>query len=192
MRRMASSLVIYLASQSPRRRQLLKAHGYGCRVIPSTYIEKHESKSCPRDLVLKHALGKLQSAVIPRGARFVVAADTVVAFQGKVYGKPKDMNHAVRMLFRLTGNTHEVFTAWAMSDSKTKKRCLRSVRSRVTLRAMNKKQIHEYFKRMNPLDKAGSYAVQSKPSIVEHIHGSYSNVMGFPMEDFEKVIQKWI
>ncbi len=183
--------VIYLASQSPRRRQLLKKHGYGCFVIPSHYVEKHESRCCPRELVLKHAKGKLTDAVIPAGARFVVAADTVVAYRGRVYGKPANLADAVKMLTFLSGKTHEVFTGWAMRDLKTKKRCLRSVRSEVTLRPLTKAETTRYFQKMNPLDKAGSYAVQSRPTVVETIQGSYSNVMGFPMEDFEKVIQKW-
>lgn len=184
--------VIYLASQSPRRRQLLKEHGYGCVVIASHYVEKHESRCCPRELVLKHAKGKLIDAVIPPGARFVVAADTVVAYRGIVYGKPASLPSAVKMLTFLSGKTHEVFTGWAMQDLKTRKRCLRSVRSEVTLRPLTKEETSRYFKKMNPLDKAGSYAVQSRPTVVEAIQGSYSNVMGFPMEDFEKVIQKWL
>lgn len=189
---MASDLpAIYLASKSPRRRQLLRKAGYNCIVIPSEYIEVHEPLGCPRKLVLKHAAGKLKQAVAPSKARFVVAADTVVAFNQKIYGKPKNMRGAIQMLSRLTGKTHEVYTAWAMKDMKTGCRCLRSVRSLVTLKALTKAEIQKYFKRMNPLDKAGSYAVQSKPSIVDSIIGSYSNVMGFPMEDFEKVMQKW-
>jgi len=184
--------VIYLASQSPRRLELLKKSGYGCIVISSHYIEKHEARSCPRKLVLKHAKGKLVDAVVPPGARFVVAADTVVAHRGKVYGKPASLSDAVKMLTFLSGKTHEVFTGWAMLDLKTKKRCLRSVRSMVTLKPLTRPETSRYFKKMNPLDKAGSYAVQSRPTVVESIQGSYSNVMGFPMEDFEKVIQKWI
>jgi septum formation protein len=159
-------------------------------VIKSGYEERHESCSCPRELVLKHACGKLAEARVPKNARWVVAADTVVALDGRVYGKPSNLKQAVRMLSKLAGRTHEVYTGWAMLDALTGRRTRRVVRSRVTLRALSVPQIRTYFKKMNPLDKAGAYAIQSKPSVVESIQGSYSNVMGFPMEDFEKTIKR--
>ncbi len=182
---MPNKIIIYLASQSPRRRHLIRKAGYGCRVIPSSYVEKHESRALPRQLVLKHARGKLAQAKIPSGARFVIAADTVVALHGKVYGKPSNLKHAERMLKTLSGHTHDVYTGWAMRDLLSGRKTVRCVRSRVKIRELSKEAIRQYFKKMNPLDKAGSYAVQSRPSVVRFIDGSYSNVMGFPMEDFE-------
>lgn len=189
---MISKTVIHLASQSPRRSQLIRKVGYVCRVIESTYVEKHEPRAQPKVLVIKHAKGKLADARIPKGARFVVAADTVVALKGKVYGKPTSLDHAVRMLHTLSGNTHDVYTGWAVRDLKLGKTAVRCIRSRVTIRSLSKKEIQIYFKKMNPLDKAGSYAVQSKPSVVDSIQGSYSNVMGLPMEDFTKTLNRFL
>lgn len=180
--------VIYLASQSPRRSHLIRKAGYYCRVISSSYVEKHEHHSHPKALVIKHAKGKLAEAQIPPKARFVVAADTVVALNGKVYGKPKSLAHAKRMLKTLSGNTHDVYTGWAMRDLYSGKRTVRCVRSKVKMNPLLMREIEAYFKKMNPLDKAGSYAVQSRPSVVESIQGSYSNVMGLPMEDFQKTL----
>ena len=189
---MSDKTVIFLASQSPRRRYLIRKEGYSCKVISSAYIEKPDSRLSPRQLVLKHARGKLQSAKIPVQARFVVAADTVVALDGKVYGKPRSLGHACKMLGKLAGRTHEVYTGWAIHDTGSGKKLFRCVRSKVKIQKLSSQQIQSYFKKMNPLDKAGAYAVQSRPSIVEKINGSYSNVMGLPMEDFEKALSTLI
>lgn len=186
---MPEKALIYLASQSPRRSHLIRKAGYQCRVVPSSYIEKHEPYARPRTLVLKHARGKLSKAQVPLTARFVVAADTVVALRGKIYGKPAGLPQAERMLKKLAGNTHDVYTGWAIQDRQSKKKIFRCVRSQVKIYPLSQKEIKAYFKKMNPLDKAGSYAVQSRPSIVESIEGSYSNVMGLPMEDFEKTLR---
>lgn len=188
----SNPIVIYLASQSPRRSYLLRQAGYRCRVIVSSYVEKHEHYAVPRNLVVKHARGKLKEAHIPRLARFVVAADTVVALRGKVYGKPKNLTHAVRMLSKLSGNIHDVYTGWAIKDTATGEQSVRCVKSRVKIKSMSTPQIRAYFKKMNPLDKAGSYAVQSRPSVVEYIQGSYSNVMGLPVEDFQKILKQML
>jgi len=187
---MKNKITIYLASQSPRRSYLLRKADYVCKVIPSTYVEKHEAQASPRELVLKHTRGKLRLAKVPLCARFVVAADTVVAFRGKVYGKPANLKQAVEMLTKLSGHVHEVYTGWAIKDLVSGKRAVRCVKSRVKIHAMTALQIKKYFKKMNPLDKAGSYAVQSRPSVVEFIEGSYSNVMGLPMEDLEITLQR--
>ena len=161
-------------------------------MIPSSYVEKHEPHAQPRLLVLKHARGKLAAAKIPCGARFVVAADTVVALQGRIYGKPSNLSHAKRMLAALSGVAHEVYTGLAILDLLSGKQIRRCVKSRVKIRCMTSHDIDLYFKKMNPLDKAGSYAVQSRPSVVESIVGSYSNVMGLPMEDFQMTLRKLI
>lgn len=184
--------IIYLASQSPRRSYLIRKAGYECRVVASSYIEKNEPQARPGHLVLKHARGKLSAAKIPRTARFVVAADTVVALRGRIYGKPANLSDAKKMLAVLAGRTHQVYTGWAIHDLHSGKQIIRCVISRVKIRSMTSRDIDLYFKRMNPLDKAGSYAIQSRPSVVESIEGSYSNVMGLPMEDFETILQKLV
>lgn len=166
----------------------MRQYCYPYRLISSSYEETHETFSCPRQLVLKHARGKLAKARWPKNARWVLAADTVVALHGKVYGKPANLTQAAQMLGKLSGKTHEVFTGWALKDLSTGRRVSRCIRSYVSIRSLSKAQIKSYFKKMNPLDKAGAYAVQSKPSVVESIRGSYSNVMGLPMEDFESVM----
>ncbi len=179
--------MIYLCSTSPRRRALLKEKGIAYRLLKPRY---HETPIRSRSItkgVKHHALGKALSVtgLVPNG--LILGADTVVVFQNKAVGKPRNMKHAHEILTKLQGCTHSVVTAVAllkMKDSKIVKRAIFSVRSHVRLRKMGPSAIKDYFKRISPLDKAGAYAAQAVNAfpIVERITGSHSNVVGLPME----------
>lgn len=182
------ALVIILASGSPRRRVLLREAGIRFRVKSPPYVEKMEKGVSPKILVLRHARGKALS--VPADGT-ILAADTVVYFGGKIIGKPRNLSDARKTLQALQGKWHAVWTGVAILEKKKgRARFLRNfaVKTRVRLRALSDSEIRAYFRRINPLDKAGAYAIQSKHSIIESVRGSVSNAIGLPMEKISKIL----
>jgi septum formation protein len=113
----------------------------------------------------------------------VLAADTIVALGPKVFGKPSDLEDARRMLAQLVGKSHDVITGIAIVHAKRNRLISRTVRTGVKFRALSATEIEEYLKIAQSLDKAGAYAAQDSPGlIIEKIDGSFSNVVGLPME----------
>lgn len=180
-----AKLFIHLASTSPRRSELLSLTKLPFDIARSSYQEK-PLKLSPKKLVLAHAKGKTLKAIIRRKREnfqnIVLGADTIVCLRGKTLGKPSDMNHAFKMLKSLSGTTHIVYTGIAVYDLDHKKLWSGFSKTRVCLKKLPDKQIQNYFKHVSPLDKAGSYAIQSKPCIAKSWEGSFSNVIGLPLE----------
>jgi septum formation protein len=113
----------------------------------------------------------------------VLAADTIVALGSEVFGKPSDFHEARETLARLVGRTHDVITGIVLIDAKRNQLISRAVRTQVKFRALSSSGIEEYLEIAQPLDKAGAYAAQDSPDlIIEKITGSFSNVVGLPME----------
>lgn len=182
--------VIVLASSSPRRRALLKEAGIRFRVKCPPYAEKTPRGVSPKTLVTRHALGKALSVECRDGK--ILGADTVVHFGGKIIGKPRDIKEGRRILGKLQGRWHAVWTGVALVERRggcIARRNVFAVRTLVRLRAMTDENIRVYFRRVNPLDKAGAYAIQSKRTIVEAVRGSYSNAVGLPMERLRKLLK---
>jgi septum formation protein len=174
---------LILASGSPRRVQLLREASFDPEVVRPEVAELSCDFLTPSELTRFNA--RLKAAAV--ASRFpdsvVLAADTVVALGQKVFGKPQDLDDAHRMLQKLVGKTHEVITGIAMIETKNARLTLRAVSSTVTFRSLTTREIEEYLKAVNPLDKAGSYAAQESAStIIERIDGSFTNVVGLPME----------
>ncbi len=182
--------MLILASASPRRRKLLREHGIRFRVIPSGIREPSVGAESPAAFAKKLALAKAVRVAckLPRG--IVLGADTIVVLKKKIYGKPSSVRDARRMLEKLQGTTHRVITGVALVDAATgKKRAAHAVSS-VTMRPLSAGEIRRYAAK-HP-DKAGSYAVQEKnDSVVLKIRGSYSNVVGLPMELVKKLLKKF-
>jgi septum formation protein len=179
--------MIYLCSTSPRRRALLRQKKIAFRLLRPDYKETAIRAKPVSKGVKRHALGKALSAVKLVKNGIILGADTVVVFRGRAIGKPRDMKHAILMLSQLQGNWHDVITAVALikiKDSRVVKHITFSVRSRVRIQKMDENGIRAYFRKITPLDKAGAYAAQAKnaPKIVESIRGSFTNVVGLPME----------
>lgn len=179
--------MIYLASKSPRRRDLLKAAGIRHRTVRSDYIETAEGAVRPSALVRRHALGKALGALpYVRGAGLIVAADTIVYHQGRILGKPASMRSAVRMLGSLQGRWHTVYTGVCVLHVKEGREQRRQRRlwvqtTRVYIRPMDPARIRAYFNRIDPLDKAGAYAIQSRcVRAVERYRGCHANAAGLP------------
>jgi septum formation protein len=113
----------------------------------------------------------------------VLGADTVVALDSQIFGKPRDLDHAAWMLRKLAGVTHQVITGIALMQANLGRSTLQAVCSSVTLRSLSAAEIDAYLKLVNPLDKAGAYAAQNPETvIIERLRGSFTNVVGLPME----------
>ena len=176
---------ILLASGSPRRKQLLEELGYEITVVGPDFDESRVRAATPEELVRTLAEGKGRSVDCPADL-LLVAADTVVAFEGKVLGKPQSPAEATEMLCALSGNTHEVYTGVYLRRGD--KEITFTDRAQVQFRTLTAREIEAYVQSGKPMDKAGSYGIQ-ETDFVCHICGSYHNIMGFPTEKFQQIIE---
>ncbi|MEZ4751439.1 MAG: Maf family protein [Bdellovibrionota bacterium] len=183
---------LLLASGSPRRHSLLKSLGFLFHVEVSGAEEK-ESGLGPTALALANAEIKA-TEVLDRSIRannaWVIGADTVVSLDGQLLGKPKNPEEVVSHLRTLSGKTHEVVTGLALLK-RGEKPLLEATTTAVRFKKLTEKEILAYSKTAEPMDKAGSYAIQGLGALfVESIEGSYTNVVGFPVETFLRLLQK--
>lgn len=177
-----SVLPIILASGSPRRRELMQALGMEFEIVAADVDERSLGFHTPREFALKAAYVKA-CAVEERLERagLIVAADTIVVLEGKIFGKPADPEEARQMLAQLSGREHSVISGIAVKEFH-KSVLLDSVATRVFFRRLTPKQIADYVATGEPLDKAGAYAIQGKAArLVERIEGDYFNVVGLPL-----------
>ena len=183
---------ILLASASPRRRDLLREHGYEVRVMPSHAEEVTPDFLTVGETTLLNAKIKAREIARREPDALVLAADTLVAFEGEIFGKPRDLTEAFAMLKRLSGRTHEVFSGvWITHAAAARQRGF-IVASRVRFRKMSAPEITEYIARVNPLDKAGAYAAQqNEMNLIASIEGSYTNVVGLPMEALDEELRRF-
>ncbi len=183
-------LKVILASGSPRRQQMMKLLKVPYDIVISNYEEKNSEDDCPAATVRKHAKNKAADVIQRAGKGVIIGADTIVYLDGKILGKPKDINDAHRMIKKIQGRTHVVYTGMALYDTATKKWVVDYIKTKVTIRSLSKKEITRYFELINPLDKAGAYAIQDAGSlIVEKISGCYYNVLGFPVSKLEDMLK---
>ena len=174
---------VALASVSPRRRSLLETLGLEVVIVASSYDEREVAgrRIDPIELVQTHALGKALAAA-PGGPPVLVAADTAVAIDGEVLGKPKDVRAARAMLARLAGRTHTVHTGFAVIDRRTQRRESGVESARVTFLPASDDEIARYVATGEPLDKAGAYGIQGRGALfVASIAGDFYTVMGLPL-----------
>jgi len=172
-----------LASASPRRIALLQTAGFDFQAEHPEIEESRSKFFSPSELTLFNAFQKAAAVANRHPEEFVLAADTVVALDSEVFGKPLDLQDARRMLIRLVGRSHDVITGIALLKASRKQLISRVVHTRVKFRALSDSEIESYLKIAEPLDKAGAYAAQNSPDmIIEKVTGSFSNVVGLPME----------
>jgi septum formation protein len=174
---------VLLASASPRRSELLRQVGIAHAVRPVGIDESVRAGEAPSAYVLRLAEEKaaaLWRGLAPAQRQPVLAADTTVALEGEIFGKPGSLDEARAMLGRLSGRTHEVHTAVAVLHSGGAAARLSS--SAVTFRELTRAEIDWYWHTGEPADKAGGYAVQGRAAaFISHIAGSYSGIMGLPL-----------
>lgn len=180
---------LYLASRSSRRQELLKDLKIPFEVVPSAYRERWCRKTVPEVLCVRHAIGKALKAVLPRASRFVLGGDTIVWHHGRGLGKPRSRSEALRMLRRLCGKRHAVYTGLAVWDRKTGCVITGCAKTDVWMKAMGEVWLAKYVDTIHPFDKAGAYAVQASLKIVRKVRGSYSNVVGLPKELLRKMLK---
>ena len=185
---------LYLASASPRRRELLEQIGATFEVLPAVG-EECSTKEKPWEVA--EELSEQTALEIERKLQeeecVIVGADTVVSCDGSVLGKPKDEEHAKEMLRRLQGRSHEVYTGVTlvihMNGEQRKITC--SEKTEVTMYPMDEAQIQTYVETGEPMDKAGSYAIQGKCAVyIEKITGDYNNVVGLPVAKIYQTLLK--
>jgi septum formation protein len=200
---------IILASASPRREHLLREMGLHFRVVRPDGVEEATHGAAPDVLVMQNAQRKARAVAGHHREAIVIGADTEVVFGGIVFGKPQDLNEAEVMLSKLAGRRHDVFTGVCVIHRVFDTEITFAERSGVWMRAVTRERIRDYFTKVNPLDNAsgnydhaekwqktygylswaGAYAVQHG-DIVERIEGSYSNVMGLPVERLKATLEK--
>lgn len=180
---------VVLASTSPRRRDLLGRLGLVPEVRPVEVDETPRDAEDAHDLVLRLAAAKAEAGARGDDAEVVLAADTVVVLDGVVLGKPRDPDHARTMLTALAGRTHEVVTGVAAVRGRERRRV--RVTTAVTFRSLSRLEIDWYLATGEPVDKAGSYALQGAGAVlVRSLTGSDTNVVGLPLAETVTVLRE--
>lgn len=173
---------IILASNSPRRKELLTQIGLSFIVAPADVDENILQGERPEAYASRLALDKARAAAERAGDGIVIAADTIVVVNGSVLGKPADAADARRMLHLLSGREHSVVTGLAVLDASTGRSAVRTSVTKVLFRDLSQREIDAYVATGEPLDKAGAYGIQERGALlVERIEGCYSNVVGLPL-----------
>jgi septum formation protein len=183
---------LVLASCSPRRAALLSEGGFKFEIASPRVAEKFDAALTLRELTLWNAIRKGMSIAQMRPDAVVLAADTLVAMENQVIGKPADLNEAAQMLGRLSGRTHEVCSAVAIYQQTSGRSDVFHDVSRVRFHRLSNATIKNYLAKVGPLDKAGAYAAQgSGAEIIAKIEGSFTNVVGLPMEKTVAALAKF-
>ena len=183
---------LILASKSPRREYLLSQAGLLFSVIPSQVDESSIPVSSPALYARELAIAKAMDVAQHHPDSWVIGADTIVLIDGLILGKPDSRQHAVEMLGRLSGQTHQVITGYCVCRQITGTQIAESVKTDVTFKTLSAREIEWYTQTSEPFDKAGAYAIQGLGTfLVKNIHGSYTNVVGLPVcEVIEHLIRE--
>lgn len=188
---MLNSFDIYLASASPRRRELLEQIGVKYQLLVVEVDETPQKSESPEDYVSRLALEKARAGwqqLETNHKKPVLGADTVVVINNEILGKPENQEHAVRMLQTLSGQTHQVLSGIALVAENQQKVSINT--SLVTFRDLSKDECEAYWHTGEPVDKAGSYAIQGRAAMfISDLSGSYSGVMGLPLYETAELLQ---
>ena len=183
---------LILASASPRRAELLRQLKLKFQVVSSDAAEILDEQLSPLELCQINAHRKARAVAKKNPDSLVLGADTLVFLAGEIMGKPISPADAERMLTRLQGRTHQVVTGISLIHLRAHRERLFAVSTDVTFRPLDEKQISDYLSKINPLDKAGAYAIQEHGDmIVSEISGSFSNVVGLPVEGVGDELKSW-
>ena len=183
---------LILASASPRRAELLQLLKLKFRVVPSTATEILDEQLSPFEVCQLNARRKARAVAKKNPDSLVLGADTLVFLDGEIMGKPASRADAELMLTRLQGRTHQVVTGISLIHLRAHRERIFAVSTDVMFHPLDAGQIRDYLAKVNPLDKAGAYAIQEHGDlIISEISGSYSNVVGLPVERLKGEIQSW-
>ena len=183
---------LILASASPRRAGLLRQLDLKFQVLPGDATELSDDQLSPFEICQLNAHRKARAVARKFPDALVIGADTLVFLDRKILGKPATFAEAQTMLEKLQGRTHQVVTGVSLIHLRTHRESVFAVSTDVRFRALDSAQIRHYLSQMNPLDKAGAYAIQERGElIIEEISGSFSNVVGLPVERLEAELKGW-
>jgi septum formation protein len=184
---------LILASASPRRSELLGQLKVSFQVLPGNAPEVAHEHLTPQEICQLNAHRKARAVAKKIPDALVLGADTEVALEAAVLGKPADLPAARAMLARLQGRTHQVVTGVCLIHLRTHREQVFAVSTNVTFLPLTPGQINNYLAKINPLDKAGGYAIQEHGElIVSEISGSFSNVVGLPLERLAEELAVWV
>ncbi len=181
-----------LASGSPRRRELLSSAGLRFEVVTPDVQENASAVLTVREATILNATRKALAVARVRPEAVVLAADTLVALEGEVMGKPADIGAAHATLRRLSGREHQVCTGVFICAGAGERASSFHVFTHVQFRELSEPQIAAYLSKIDPLDKAGAYAAQGEGAdVIKEIRGSYTNVVGLPMEETLRALREF-
>jgi septum formation protein len=181
-----------LASASPRRAELLRSLKLQFKVVPGDATEIFDGQLSPHELCQLNAHRKARAVAKKNPDALVLGADTLVFLGREIFGKPRDLDEAEQMLAKLQGRTHQVVTGVCLMHLRAHREKIFAAGTDVTFHPLDAEQIREYLSKINPLDKAGAYAIQEHgEKIVAEISGSYSNVVGLPVEKLGEELAAW-
>ncbi len=181
-----------LASASPRRAELLQQLKLDFTIVPSDAKEVFDDNLSPLELCQLNAHRKARAVAKKDPDALVLGADTLVFLDHKIFGKPADATEAKKMLLQLQGRTHQVVTGVSLIHLRTHREKIFAASTNVMFRPLTPEQIDKYLVKINPLDKAGAYAIQENGEmIVSEISGSFSNVVGLPIEKVQSELAAW-
>ena len=183
---------LYLASKSPRRREILETMGITFELVSGDCPEIVNDWERPDQVVMSIALQKgLSAAKQFNQGELIISADTIVVSEGRILGKPKDREDAFKVLKDLSGKGHEVMTAFSIIEAGTFNKVVEYVVTEVTFKDYDDDFINWYLDSGEPFDKAGAYGIQAKGALmVEKIDGDYFNVVGFPISKIVDVLKE--
>ncbi len=182
---------LILASSSPRRKDLLSLCGFPFEIIPSDFDEDAVVISSPKELVETLSLEKAQTILKKFPEAIIFGADTTVALDQEILGKPKDKDDACQMLYRMQGRDHLVWGGYTILSNQ---HCItESCVTKVFFNPLSEEEIRAYVDTGEPMDKAGSYGAQGIGStFIKRIEGSYTNVVGLPLAEFTVSLKSFI
>lgn len=181
---------LILASRSPRRSELLRSLGLDFEVSPSHVVETTDPAESPEQNALNIARDKARWVARNHPGCFVLGADTIVVLGREIIGQPADAEDALRILLKLGGQRHRVITGIVLISPDGKERQT-AVVSQVAIQSVSEDALRSYIATGEPLDKAGAYAIQGKGAfLVESWEGSYSNIVGLPLEALSELFQQ--
>jgi septum formation protein len=183
---------IYLASNSPRRQELLQQMGVEFKVISQFAEEKHQLNETPEDFVSRLAMAKASDGLARLNKQNipVLGSDTAVILDGRILGKPTDREEAIEMLLSLSNRSHQVLTAVALKNEFQSAQLIST--TEVSFAKLTPEMCENYWQTGEPIDKAGSYGIQGRGALfIHHINGSYSGVMGLPIYETRMLLQKF-
>lgn len=185
-------MTIYLASGSPRRKMLLEKSGIEFQVITPVAEELSVIGRDPEVYAKNTAIQKVKSVESKISEGIIIAADTIVVKGNEILGKPKDRQDAMRMLKKLSGTSHFVYTALVVLDKKSNRMETAIEKTKVEMRKLDEKEIEKYVNSGEPMDAAGAYKIQEgATTFVRRIEGDYNNIVGLPLASLIEMLKKF-